>query len=398
MNILIIGTTDIIGGAAHVSWSIKKSLEENGHNVSMLVAEKISDDPKVKIIPRIKWRKILGFLLGTEDLIKTDWILETDEFKNSDVVHCHNIHGRFFNLKTLQKMSLIKPVIWTLHDEWAITTHCACTMEGNKLQYGLFVCPSIDTPPRLLWDNTKKIAEYKNNIYKKSKLNIVTPSEWLSSKVKRTILSDQKNYLIPNGIDTKIFKKIDRTVARKKLNLPLEKKIILCLADNIKNSPWKGWGYTRKVIEKYKDENNTIFLCVGNETDKESIPDNLLLAGYINSKEKISLYYNAADVLLFTSVAENFPLVILEAMSCGLPIVSFDVGGVKEVVVHKKNGFIANYKILEKLIEGLEWIFSLSDEEINVMSRNSVEKINAEYDINKMIGRYIELYKEIKQK
>jgi len=129
MNILIIGTTDILGGAAKVSWDIKSALQKGGHKVSMFVADKRSKDRDVKVIPRVFWRKLLDFILAIEYFVYTDWILNTDEFKSADIVHCHNLHGRFFNLRTIQKMSLMKPVVWTLHDEWAITPHCAYTLE-----------------------------------------------------------------------------------------------------------------------------------------------------------------------------------------------------------------------------------------------------------------------------
>ncbi len=394
MKILIIGTTDKLGGAAKVSWEIKTALENEGNQVSMFVADKISDDPNVKIIPRIKWRKILGFLLSSEDFIKTDWILNTKEFKEADIIHCHNLHGRFFNLLTLQKMSKIKPVVWTLHDEWAITPHCACTFETNKMKNGLFICPSINTPPRLLWDNTRFLSWRKNSLYQKINLHIVVPSKWLKERVQKTLLVKQNIHLIHNGIDTNIFKPFYKKEARKKLNLPENKKIILFLADNSKNSPWKGWEYANKILKKYEDRNDILFLNIGNPEDIESYK-NIKFIKHINDPNIVSLYYNSSDIFLFTSIAENFPLVILEAMACGLPIVSFDVGGVKEVLEHKKNGYIANYKNSESLKKGLDYVLSLNYKELEILKKNSSEKIKTNFDTKQMTDIYIELYKDI---
>jgi len=157
------------------------------------------------------------------------------------VGHCDYLHGRFFNLRTLEKMSQLKPVVWTLHDEWAITPHCAYTLEGTKLKNGLYVCPSLDTQPRLLWDNTAKLAERRLEIYTHSKLHIVTPSKWLLDRVNQTALGAQPQTLIPNGIDTNIFIQTDQASAREKLNLPLDKKIVLFLAVAGKANTWKGW-------------------------------------------------------------------------------------------------------------------------------------------------------------
>lgn len=397
MKILLIGTTDILGGAAKISWDIKEALEKRGDDVSMFVADKRSNDLKVKVISRQMWRKYLGFLFATEDLLCSDWILKTTEYKNADIVHCHNLHGRYFNLKTLQKMSVKKPVIWTLHDEWAITPHCVCTLEGKEIKNGLFVCPSKNTPSRILWNNTRYLSWRKNSLYKKSKLHIVTPSKWLKDRVEKTILKLQDVRLIYNGIDVDVFKKSDKNIAREKLNLPLDKKIILFLADDAKNNPWKGWKYTEEVINHYKNDNDLLFISVGNSI-LCSDEINVKYLPRIDKKEEIALYYSASDVLLFTSVAENFPLVILEAMSCGLPIVSFDVGGVKEVLLHKENGYISKYKDARSLFDGIEYILSLNIYDVKIMSESSVKKVNEYFTKKKMIDKYFDLYREILKK
>lgn len=394
MKILIIGTTDILGGAAKISWEIKNALENTGHSVSMFVADKHSNNREVKIIPRQKWRKVLGFLLGTENLISTDWILNTPEFKEADLVHCHNIHGRFFNLQTLQKMSQLKPVVWTLHDEWALTPHCAYTLEGTEMENGLYVCPSIDTPPRLLWDNSRNLAKEKNTIYSNSKLHIITPSNWLKKRTEKTILAKQDIRLIPNGINTNIFTKTDKVTAREKLNLPQDKRIILFLATAGKANTWKGWKYTEEVIKHYQTNENILFLNVGNFIEEGS-ESNVEYRLHVSDPHQLALYYSAADILLFTSIAENFPLVILEAMSCGLPIATFDVGGVKEVVVHKENGFVGEYKNSTDLIRGIDWLFSLSENESKTLSNLSSLKIKEKYDIQLMTEKYLKLYQEI---
>lgn len=397
MNILVIGTDDMSGGAAKISQDIRHGLERMGHTVSMFVADKKTDDPVVRRIPRSFIRKCLGFLLGTENFIATDWILATEEFKAADIIHCHNLHGRFFNLSTLRKMSLLKPVVWTLHDEWAITPHCASTFQGTEMRNGLYVCPSIDIPPRLLWDNSRRLAQTRNRIYKGSRLHIVTPSQWLKSRVETTVLKEQDVRLIPNGIDTSRFVRKERHEARAALDLPQDKKIVLFLADDARNNPWKGWSYTEKLIDQYTQDENVLFLCVGNT--KEYEPEkNIIYRGRIGSPEELSLYYSAADTLLFTSIAENFPLVILESMSCGLPIVSFDVGGVREALTHKENGFIARYRNMDDLKEGLEWVLTLGSGERKALEQRSVEKIRSNYDTSLMIQRYMALYQDIQTK
>lgn len=397
MKILEIGTTDIVGGAAKISWCLKEALEKAGHEVTMFVADKKSSDPKVKIIPRIKWRKVLGFLLGTEDLISTDWILKTKEFKESDIIHCHNLHGRFFNLQTLQKMSQLKPVIWTLHDAWALTPHCAHTFESTEMRNGLLACPSINIPPRTLWNNDRCLARAKIKVYEKSHLHLVAPSHWLEKKAKKTVLAKQDIRLIYNGIDVNIFSQINKQDARKNLNLPPDKKIFLFLADNAKDNTWKGWAYTEKIISQYKDRADILFLCVGNHGQQQD-EANVKYVGLINDQKRLTQYYSAADALLFTSIAENFPLVILEAMACGLPIITFDVGGVREAVLHKQNGYVAKYRDLIDLKQGMEWFIQLSDEECQSIGKNSINRVHQNFTDRQMIAQYFKLYEELLNK
>src|SRR3989339_266899 len=350
MNILQIGTTDKRGGASAVAWSLKEYVDKNGGKSTMFVADKLSKSDDVFVIKRNKIRRYLSFLFSTEDLYKTDWILKTKEFKEADVVHCHNLHGRFFNLATLQKMSLIKPVVWTLHDEWAITPHCAYTFEGSSITEGFVDCPNKEMSPRLLWHNEKVIKSKKKKIYDNSKLNIVVPSLWLKKRLEQSILSKHNIKLIYNGIDTNKFKKINKQEARKKLKLPKDKKIVLFLADGGINNPWKGWNYTMKVVKEFEEKENVIFLCVGNNENMEKENTKKIMYVGIVDNNILNEYYSACDVILITSLADNFPLIVLEAMSCGLPVVSFDTGGIKEAVIHQENGYIAGYKNIKEII------------------------------------------------
>lgn len=394
MKILKIGTTDKTGGAARISWILKTELEKSGHHVSMFVADKTSSDPNVKIIPRSKWRKYLGFLLGTERLINTDWILKTKEFKDADIIHCHNLHGRFFNLETLAKMSKEKPVVWTLHDEWAITPHCACTMESRELKHGLYSCPSIDIPPRTLWNNDRRLANWKKRVYSESQLHLVTPSFWLKNRIINTVLAKQDIRYIANGIDTSVFKPESKFECRNDLGLPQDKKIVLFLADNARKNPWKGWEYAEALAKSHIDDPSIIFVSVGNY-DSYSDEKNIINRGRITNNETLAKYYNAADILLFTSLAENMPLVILEATSCGLPIVSFDVGGVKEVVTHGQNGFIANYRDQNSLNKEFLKAAAFPTEKREELKLNATKRIQGEYDQQTMVEKYFELYGEL---
>ncbi len=396
MNILKIGTIDKSGGAALISWKIKLMLEELGNKVSMFVASKYSNDPSVFIIKRTVHRYFCFLFSNDIDFFKTDWIMKTEQFKNADIVHCHNLHGWFFNLNTLRKISERKPLIWTLHDMWAITPHCAHSFEG-ELKHGFYQCPKMSLYPRILWHNEKYLMWRKRFIYQNTKMDIVVPSLWLKNKVEKSILKDKKIHLIYNGIDIEIFKQYDKLRSRRELNVPLDKKIILFVSDG-KNIQSKGnmWKYIEVLLKKYRNRKDIHFISIGNEDYLKNPEDsNVVYISKIKKPEILAKYYSSADIFLYPSLADSFGLVVAEAMACGIPILTFNTGGIPEIVEHKKNGYIANYKDCNDLISGFEYLLHLSKNEKDEMISKSIEKIKSNFTDKIMIKNYMKLYKSI---
>src|SRR3989344_5403223 len=226
MNILQINTVDKKGGAAKVAYSLKQELEKRGHTTSMFVGRKYSDEKNIKLLNDVrsfssKVRRRLAYWLANDiDVFYSDHILKTPEFKKADIIHCHNLHGNYFNLGTLAKISATKPVVWIFHDMWPITAHCGHSFDGALKNSEFFSCPSLDIPPAIAWHNEKYLEKRKSRIYKKSSFHIVTPSKWLANKVGQSILKDKPLSVIYNGIDTSIFKPYNKQESRQFLDLP----------------------------------------------------------------------------------------------------------------------------------------------------------------------------------
>jgi glycosyltransferase involved in cell wall biosynthesis len=134
-------------------------------------------------------------------------------------------------------------------------------------------------------------------------------------------------------------------------------------------------------------------MCIGGANTEQL--GNIVYVPNISDKNILAEHYGLSDVFLFTSLAENCPLVVLEAMSCGLPVVSFDVGGVPELVTHKTNGYIAKYKDGVDLMKGLKWILTMTDTEFRHLSKNNRQKVVESYSIAKMTDQYEVLFKRI---
>src|SRR3989338_427987 len=258
MNILQVNTTDTLGGAGKVAYSIKNELEKMGHSSTFLVSRKYSQDNDVKLIrpysnfKRRLLKKVTYYLANDLDFFPANQILKMPEFQNADIVHCHNLHTNYFNLRTLEKISKLKPVVWTFHDMWPITAHCAHSFDGALKQNGFFTCPSLDIYPPIAWHNEKYLENKKAKIYANSKFHIVTPSKWLAEKVSRSILKDKDLSVIYNGIDNSVFRPHDKQKCRQELNLPADKKIILIVAKRGQSNPWKGGNYAREAIKTLK--------------------------------------------------------------------------------------------------------------------------------------------------
>ena len=398
MRILQINTIDKRGGAAKVSYSLKKELEKRGHETSMFVGRKYSDEKNIKLLNDVgsfsnKVRRKLSYWLANDiDVFFSDHILKTEEFKKADIVHCHNLHSNYFNLRTLEKISHIKPVIWTFHDMWPITAHCAHSFNGELKKNGFFTCPSLDIYPPIAWHNEKYLEKRKNNVYTKSNFHIITPSKWLADKVKQSTLKEKPLSVIYNGIDTSIFKPYNRQESRQELELPQNKRIILIVAKRGQSNPWKGGSYAQEAIKALKMVPDTFFIDLGGNANQTI--GNVKTVSFINNPPMLAKYYSAADVLLYPSIADNCPLVVLEAMACGLPVVSFNTGGIPELVEHKINGYISEYKNQNDLEVGIKYLVNLPVHEIEKIRQCSINKIKTGFTVEKMADQYIRLYEK----
>ena len=404
MNILQINTLDKRGGAAKVAYSLKEELEKRGHEVSMFVGRKYSDEKNIKLLNDVRSfsgkirRKLAYWLANDIDVFSSNHILKTEEFKKADIIHCHNLHGYYFNLGTLEKISALKPIVWTFHDMWPITAHCAHAFDEKINENGFFNCPSLNIPPAIAWHNERYLEKRKGEIYEKSNFHIVTPSKWLAEKVGQSTLKDKPISVIYNGVDTNIFKPLrsDLHKLRSDLNLPTDKQIILVVAKGGASNPWKGGHYAQEAIKALKGDSRAFFVDLGGNTSHDS--HQLKTVSYVPDPVTLAKYYSAADMLLYPSIADNCPLVVLEAMACGLLIVSFATGGIPELVDHLKTGYIARHKDTGDMIKGIDFILNLDHNEIAGFRQTAAKKVTDKFTVEHMTDKYIALYDSILKK
>lgn len=246
--------------------------------------------------------------------------------------------------------------------------------------------------------------EEEKKAYKDLDLTIVTPSRWLAECAKRSsLLSDLEVEVIPNGLNTDIFKPIEKLAARTILNLPKNKKIILFGAISATANKLKGFKYLKEAISKLekmkafdKGELCLVIFGASHSRDIEKIPFQVKFLGRLYDDFSLALSYSAADVFIIPSLQENLPNTVIESLSCGTPVVGFNVGGIPEMLEHQVNGYSSRYKDSRSLAEGIKWI--LEDENRAFKLREVARKKAVEkYSLEIQAERYVDLYKALLQ-
>ncbi|MHC4682881.1 MAG: FkbM family methyltransferase [Planctomycetota bacterium] len=400
LKIAQINTVDKKGGAAKVAWMLKEGLKAKGFQTKMFVKENFSGDDDVQIItnPAIDngddYKK-KGFLYY--DINSTSLLSGNDDFISSDMFHFHNLHGDYFNPFALSELTKIRPSVWTLHDMQSITGHCAYAFDCLKWQSGCGDCPDIETYPAITADRTAQIWEDKRQIYQKSDIELIVPSQWLKDTVEKSILRNKKIHLIYNGIDEHIYKPDDKHAIRRMFKIPHDAIIISFVAHGGLIDKRKGGDFILKAysyfVSKYP---NVYFICVGGNSPRAPTK-RFLQIPFVLDESKLVQLYCATDIFLFPTLADNCPLVILEVMGCGVPIVSFNTGGVPELIEHGKTGLIAEFKNGEEFIRMIEYLIGsrAKREEFAIAGRERLLKM---FTLDRMIDKHIRLYEELAER
>lgn len=415
-----------MGGAAIACLRLLAILEQTeGIEVTMLVQEKKRDNPKVKAIAETWLQKKLAFERFVRERLYFKFqeknkevrfafspansgidISEHPLVQEADIIHLHWINFGFLSLKSLEKIfKLNKPIVWTLHDMWAFTGGCHHSGDcenyqiscGNCVQY--LKTPSPTDVSNKVWQRKNTIFDYSLRLRSGNGTTIVGCSKWLSNRAKKSSLfKDFTVKAIPNPLDTKLFLAQNKAEARVKLGLPIDKKLILFVAAKV-SVIWKGFSYFQEALELLKSQNSHnqyIELVVLGESDAETIeklPFKAHALGRISDVNQIVSVYSAVDVFVTSSIQENLPNTIMEAMACGTPAVGFEVGGIPEMIENKKNGFLAKYKSAESLAEGMKWVlFEANHDEL---SKNARKKVLDNYSEKVVIEQYLEVYRNL---
>lgn len=384
LKVLSVCTSDYSGGAARAAYRIHLAVREFGVDSRMLVKEKGTNDSEVVPLERF---------IPTNLLYKTiDWVRNkvknkfqhyqwgkyprrspyymSDLRANSiggalrkldyDVLHLHWINSRFLPLEELPKD---KPIIWTLHDCWPFCGVCHYFFDCERYMNQCGCCPMLGSS--VYDDLSRQVWRKKEKLYRDLNLHVVTPSRWLGDCAQRSSLLGQFPLtVIPNCLDTDLFCPITdgqlsprwRSFQEKRTKKP----IVLYGAMNAVEDKRKGFSNllaALRILEEQGHSDAFELIVFGTNKHLDEIPTSLPIhyAGIIQDTEDLSSLYNIASVMVVPSLSENLSCAIMESLSCGTPVVAFDIGGNSDMIDHQVNGYLAKEKDNEDLARGILW-------------------------------------------
>ncbi|MCF8256652.1 MAG: glycosyltransferase [Flavobacteriales bacterium] len=330
---------------------------------------------------------------GWLDLVRLEplALLHEPLFRSAEILHLHNLHGGYFSYAALPALAKGKKVVWTLHDEHIYTGHCAVTLGCDRWKTGCGLCPHLDTYPAVITDRTSELLSLKKACFEKTDPHLVCPSQWLANRVRLAFPEKENISVIPNGIDTEVFRPLDKKAMRDKWGLPMDAYLLLYTADMGTANPYKGGNVIRKIVSRLHDGDNVGIVTIGDSGGPMNahhfpIPP-------ITEEQGMAELYAAADLMIYPTLADNLPLVVLEAMACGLPVVASDIGGIPEIVSNGENGYLVQDPEDADAFLSIALRFRDLPEQSQQQMRLAVsDTINARFTLEQMIFSYQALY------
>ena len=401
MKVVILNTSERTGGAAVAAGRLGKALSRAGIQVDKLVRK----DTWLNRF-RFYWERLIIFLgnhLNRKNLFAVSIANSGTDIsghpliKDADIIHLHWINQGFLSISDLERLIATgKPLVWTLHDLWPATSICHYPDRCEKYQSKCSQCPLQVSNP--IFDLARWTYNRKEQIGL-SKIHFVGCSKWITEMARKSSLLEGASFTsIPNPIDTSVFKPLEKIDSRERFQLPKDKFLLLFAAAKLSDKR-KGAVYLIEACsilkEYYTDKIEIVLMGNGSEELCQALPFKVNSLGYISDTSTMVAAYSCADLFVIPSLEDNLPNTIMESMACGTPCVGFEIGGIPEMIDHRVNGYVANYKDAGDLANGIRWVLEHGDRQ--ALSDACVKKVQENYTEEVVAKQYIELYERLLQ-
>lgn len=402
MRVVIVSTNDINGGAARAAYRLHRSLISAGINSTMLVLFKSSTDPTVIALDKSHRRWVSRLRRFCEKLLSTvtppydqafnslAWLSNRPAVAainalSADVVHLHWCNSGFLSASDLPRIK--GKVVWTLHDMWAFTSgkHVDPRFDPKCMSK----CPvGITLIERIILSRKARIYDRIDS------WTIIGISNWMTHAAKKSsLLRNFTHKNLPNPIETDVFRNAGLAESRTDLGIGTSETVILFGAMNADTDTNKGLDFLLQALNLLPPSYRVIFFGTNPNITDFNLRQHLYLFGTVGSDKELIRLYSAADVMVVPSRCENLSNTIMEAQSCSLPVVAFDVGGNSDLVQHHTNGYLASPEDARDLAKGIKWA---ADPTNNKRARKAArQNVLRNFDANIVAKRYIKLYRSL---
>ena len=398
MKVVQINSVCGVGSTGRIAVDISKKLNDEG--IENLIFYGVGDSDYKHGIKFGGKRNVRTHQLGTRLLGKhgfyskhatKDLVERLKEF-DPDIVHLHNIHGHYLNVEVLFEYlasSNIK-VIWTLHDCWSFTGHCAHFdfIGCSKWKTGCNKCPQLrEYPKSLIFDRSRESYRDKKRHFCNIKdMTLVTPSQWLANLVRESFLKDYEVKVINNGIDLNSFKP---TLSDFRKRFDIEGKFVILGVTSFWGER-KGLKYFVDLSKNLKDD-ETIVLVGLSQEQQNKLPKKIICISRTNSVKELAEIYTTADVFVNPTLEDNFPTTNLEALACGTPVITFDTGGSPEAV-DDRTGIVVEKGDLQSLKKAIN---ILKQKGKKSYEHSCIKKAKLCFNKNIKFVQYVNLYNSL---
>lgn len=409
MKVIHISTSNIGGGAPRAVSRIHKALLTKSIDSEIWVNHKNDIDysvtgPSNKVIKSynklkfylsrlfVKLLKTENKVLHSPQLFPSFFWIKLINNSDADIVHLHWFQHEMLSISDIKKIK--KPLIWTLHDMWAF-----CGAEhvsyDNRFQEGY----SKKNRPNseFGFDLNRWVFKRKLRHWVKP-IHLIAPSHWMEQSIRKSFLMNKwPVHLIPNTLNLKAWKPIEKKIARQQLALPQELNLILFGSASGTREYHKGFDLLQLCIKKLnnsKDSQKIGLVIFGQSKPKNPIKLNIpvFYLGYLHSDLLMRTAYSSSDLVVVPSRIESFGQVASEANACGAPVVAFKTSGLKTTILHKKTGYLARPFDIDDFVSGIYWVIKNNNLKLKKDCR-AFAKTNFDFDV--IAKRHITVYNEV---
>jgi glycosyltransferase involved in cell wall biosynthesis len=369
MRIAVIGGSDTkSGGAGRVAVDLTKVLNKAGHHATHflgLAEQGYTQNRRPlyggkRMTASAQWTERKLERLGLRHTLPLDMpgLFAARVRQDFDVLHFHDL-GAGMSPLSIAAFSRLMPTFWTFHDCSPFTGGCLYPMDCERYLTRCGTdggCPQFgEWPLNGLYNLVGPLQAMRVFAHHTGRIKTIAPSAWLADVAFASGKLPGRPHVVSNGVDVATFIPArDRRALREQLGLPLDQPVILLTAARIEEKR-KGMEQALEAIRAIP-ELRPFVLIVGRpnpalDAALGAIPHRA--TGFLSENAELARWYSAADVMLNCSLADNQPLVVFEAMACGVPTIGFATGGIPEMIRQGETGFLVPPLDMKGLIDAL---------------------------------------------